>query len=542
MDRTRRTPTNTRRARAPGKVARIVREFDQLRIADRAEHNANMSPCSQNIAEAIRDEELGDARIFAELYRSLRCYDISAKRWYQFHRHYWRPHSSALADVDKVIEIYKKEADSIANKATEAAATGDNNKSIEKYRKDLLRRIRSLSNVRRQKNILEIVSNGVAGFGGFDRLGINGDEWDQKPYTIACENGVIELLREAPFFRFRDGRPEDYSKAVVPTMWQGINAPAPHWNRFLKEIFEDHPEVIPYMARVIGYALAGSPNEREAYILWGSGSNGKSTFVDILQEVLGSSIAGQIESELFLRNSASHSSTAARPDILALRGMRLAVASETGEGRCIDAAGFKRLTGMDTLTGRALFSNNVLQFRPTHTIFQLTNHKPGIDATDQAIWDRMRLIPFTRRFVKQSEKCPGDGAGIINGNLREELIQEASGILAWAVRGWCDYAKQGLNPPDVVRQTTSDYREEQNLEGRFLHECCCDKPNCRVSAKEVQIAFVEWCDEQGQRGNPRRLSELIRKTHKTGRTGPGIHYCGMVMRKGEERAGKEVEI
>ena len=111
--------------------------------------------------------------------------------------------------------------------------------------------------------------------------------------------------------------------------------------------------------------------------MWGIGANGKTTLINALQAVLGQSVVGQIECELFLRNNGIRSSSTARPDLLALRGMRLAVASETGEGRHIDAAELKRLTGRDKLTGRTLYSAKIVTWEPTHTVWQLTNHRPA---------------------------------------------------------------------------------------------------------------------------------------------------------------------
>lgn len=511
----------------PEGLADIAVQVEAQRAADKAKYDKAPDPTAQQIREATEGGETGDARLFADLNRKRLCYDIAAGKWYRFIGHSWQEHNGALADVDHLARVYYRELLVVDSRIGAKAEGGDKGETEEKYRDALLRRMRELYKVARKKNVLEIVRSGVAGDGEWDRLGIRGDEWDQKPYTIACENGIIELTREAPYYQKRDGKPEDYIKAVVPTPWLGIDAPAPLWvGKFLAVVFKDHPEVVPYMARVIGYALAGDPVAREFFILWGVGANGKGTFIDTLQAVLGKDIAGQVECELFLRNKAIRSSAGARPDMLALRGMRLAVASETSEGRHIDAAEMKRLTGMDTLTGRALHSSTIVQFRPTHVLFQLTNNKPGIDAVDQAMWDRTRLIPFTQRFVKPGEE--GEGVHTANEGLREELLQEAPGILAWCVQGWCDYAARGrrLDPPDVVRQETKAYRNEQNIEGRFLLECTEEVPGERVKSKALQIAFDKWREENGEKGGSiARLRKLVKENHDPGKpTKHGTFY------------------
>jgi putative DNA primase/helicase len=524
----------------------IIAEVEEQRAADRAQFDRPPEPCALDIRRALDDEELGDARLFCALFRERRVFDLSAGRWYRWVLQYWKEHGSALADVEAVVDLYKREADAAHTSATSRATDGNIDNTNENYRKALLKRIRELSRKTRQKNVLDLAAGGEAGFGtSFDRLGISGTEWDAKPYLLACENGVLELLREPPFYRFRDGRPGDYIKAAVPTKWHGIEAPALRWQQFLMEVFEDHPEIVPYIARLVGYALSGNPVERVFIILWGCGANGKSVFVGVLQATFGKNIAGQIDCELFLRNKSVRNSAAPRPDLLALRGMRLAVASETGEGRNIDAAELKRLTGMDALTGRALYSNTPVEFRQTQTLFQLTNHRPGADAADQAVWDRTHLVPFTRRFVKPGE-CGGDQAERpVNENLREELIQEAPGIFAWAVRGWCDYAARalaepgnGLAPPDVVRQTTRSYRAEQDVEGRFLRECCEEVEGASVKAGNLRAAFIEWCDNNGIRtGKVGRLTALVRERHEPGPpTRRGTFYPGIRLLSEREEA------
>jgi putative DNA primase/helicase len=54
-----------------------------------------------------------------------------------------------------------------------------------------------------------------------------------------------------------------------------------------------------------------------------------------------------------------------------------------------------------------------------------TNDKPEIPDGSEAIWDRMKLIPFTQRFDgKKADK-----------KLPQKLRDELSGILLWAVQG-----------------------------------------------------------------------------------------------------------
>jgi putative DNA primase/helicase len=244
---------------------------------------------------------------------------------------------------------------------------------------------------------------------------------------------------------------------------------------------------------------------------------------------------------MFLKNKMHASSEAPSPRILDLRGMRLAMASETGDGRQIDGAELKRLTGGDMMTGRAMRSNTIVKFRPTHTLIQQTNHRPGADATDQAVWDRMLLVPFSERFVKAGETEKKENEHSIDLTLEDDLKQEGPGILAWLLKGWQDYAARhaaengaGLAPPDVVRQSTTEYRHEQNAEARFLAECCEDVPGSRVKAGDVKKAFDAWCRENNCRGSIQRLRKMIvvdapdgTKIHEKATDKAGTFYLDM---------------
>ncbi|MBU4355632.1 MAG: DNA primase [Proteobacteria bacterium] len=407
--------------------------------------------------------------------------------------------------MEGLIEIYGNEALKQAGLSTEAEKGGQTEKAERhaKGQKAINKRIRELHKISRKTNILRLASVDWSQT-GLEPLSLAGHEWDADPWLLCCRNGVIDLRTGD----FRPGRPEDYIKVAAPTEWQGLCCPAPILERFLNEIFNGYTDLISYVQRLLGMALIGLSVEHVFFIMWGRGRNGKSTLLEILGFVLGD-LAGPIEAEMLLDQGRNRRSGGPTPDIMSLRGRRLVWASETGESRKLNPGKLKWMTGGDTLTGREMYGRRQVSFRPTHTLFLLTNHRPQAPADDYALWQRIHLIPFTQAFVANPQS---DSERIADRGLPERLKTEASGILAWLVNGALRYRREGLNPPPMVLQATQDYQEEEDDVGRFIDERCIQTDDARVRASELYDGYKRWSDDNGltpmsNRKFPERIME-----------------------------------
>ena len=318
--------------------------------------------------------------------------------------------------------------------------------------------VKELQRLRTKRNVLTLASVGRRS------LGITGNEWDQHPWFLACPNGIVDLQTG----KLRPGRQEDFVKTACPTPWRDFEARAPAWESFLADIFQADHELIDYVQRLLGYSITGLSTEHIFPILWGGGRNGKGTLLEALAHLLGP-LAGPVKAEMLLEQGRTRSSAAPDSDIMGLRGRRLAWASETDEGRRLNAGRLKWFCGGDILCGCAPFGKREVQFKPTHTLFLLTNHKPKADPCDYALWARIHLIPFILSFVDEPRQ---ENERKRDPYLAERLHAEASGILAWLVRGCLAWQREGLKPPDMVRAATEEYREGEDDIARFISECC----------------------------------------------------------------------
>ena len=153
-----------------------------------------------------------------------------------------------------------------------------------------------------------------------------------------------------------------------PVEWQGIDAPCPHWEHFVTEIMGDDPEMASFLQRVFGYGVTGLAREHIFLVLFGRGRNGKGIMTEVIQTVLGgqnatTALAGPVQSEMLLDQGKNRSAAGPSPDIMSLRGLRIAFASETDEGQRFSPARVKWFSGGETLTGRYPHDKRNVTFR-----------------------------------------------------------------------------------------------------------------------------------------------------------------------------------
>lgn len=296
-----------------------------------------------------------------------------------------------------------------------------------------------------------------------------GDGWDADPWLFGVANGVLNLKTG----RLREERPDDRITKHSPVYFYPT-AKCPRFERFLSEIFADDSELVDYIQRMVGYCLTGLVSEQCFFCWYGSGANGKTTLAGVLRYIFGGYAVNLPFSALEMKNRNSN-------DMVALAGARLATAAETNEGVRLNEARIKMLTGGDPVTGRRLYHEN-FTFEPTHKLILAFNHKPIIADDSEGMWRRPHLIPFVQEF-KDEEK---------EKDLPETLKAEASGILAWAVRGCLLWQENGMREPPAVVKATANYRAESDHLGEFVEDCCAVESGATVASGVLWQEYQRW--------------------------------------------------
>ncbi len=345
---------------------------------------------------------------------------------------------------------------------------------------------------------------------------------DLDPWLLNCPNGTLDLRTG----ELREHRRDDHITKLCPTPFDP-DATCPTWGAFLEGVFGGNKGVIDYLRRTLGHCLTGDTGEQALWIFWGSGSNGKSVLVNAILDLLGEDYAVKAARDLFLaRKSDNHPTQVAR-----LFGRRLVVCTESGAGARLDEVLVKELTGGDPVTARRM-REDPWQFVPAFKPILVTNHKPEVRGTDDGIWRRCRLMPFTVRFWDPARGETGPPELAADKTLAQKLRAEYPGILAWMVRGCLAWQRDGLQTPPEVLAATSSYRGEQDIVGLFLGECCLEgSVEYRAKAGALYGVYRMWCEENHERAvSQRRFGETLSSRGFERYTDNGTKYKGVGIR------------
>lgn len=399
--------------------------------------------------------DVGNAEMLALHYGQRLRYDHLQGRWLIWSEHRWKP------DTDG--EIVRLAIDAIRERMKLAITIQDPD-----LRKKAITWALQSESKYRVNAAVEIASK-------MHPIADNGQAWDQDPYLLGCANGVIDLTNGD----FRPGAPSDRITQSTNIPYDP-DAEAPRWIRFLHEIFNADDELIKFIQRAVGYSLTGETREQCMFFCWGSGANGKSTFLDVLRWIMGDYAANTPFSTFDLSRQSSIPN-----DIAALYRARMVTASETNESRRMNEGRVKAMTGDAALTARFMH-REFFTFRPLFKIWLAMNHKPIITGTDDGIWRRIRLIPFTVSFKDRADKT-----------LSDKLKAELPGILTWAVQGCLSWQALGLGMPEAVMSATTAYRTESDVLNQFLDEALVVNTSAKVTAGELYKHYVQWCKDTG---------------------------------------------
>lgn len=315
-----------------------------------------------------------------------------------------------------------------------------------------------------------------------NNVAVPSEQFDQDHYVINCQNGTLHLNSQELVSHTKT----DYCTKMTLVAYLP-EAKAIRWTRFLEEIFwtNGKPDygLIRYMQKAIGYSLSGSVEEQCIFILYGTGSNGKSTFLKHIYKVLGNYAISTPASTLMEKYGDTIPN-----DIARLKGIRFVTTIESSQSRQLADSVVKLLTGDDPISARFLH-REYFDFFATFKIFLATNHKPIPKGTDEGIWRRLITIPFDR-MIAEEERDP-----LLDDTLRSEY----EGIFAWAVEGYRLWKKEGLETTSRIEEMKKEYRNDSDVIGQFIGEECLCGAGMTVSAGDLQREVGHWCKDSGIR-------------------------------------------
>jgi len=174
-----------------------------------------------------------------------------------------------------------------------------------------------------------------------------------------------------------------------------------------------------------------------------------------------------------------------------MEGRRVVMTDEIPENKKLAENQVKALVGGDDIAARRPFEM-AYKFSPTHKLWLVGNHKLEVKGTDNGIWRRIHLIPWSVTITADKKRARHE--------VLADFSRERSGILNWAIRGILESQQLGgIVPPERVVEATKEYREESDQVGNFLAECTqkAGQDNS-VSVTALRKMYASWCEENGE--------------------------------------------
>lgn len=393
--------------------------------------------------------DTANAQLFAEENRHIARYCGAQNAWFVFNGKYWAEDSSGT-----VIQLAQAP---IRRKMMEAS--GEELKWLVSSLND--NRLRSMVKLAQHECHIDI------------------EEFDREFHLFNCQNGTLDLSTG----KLLPHNPKHLITKISPIAFDP-SAKCYRWLQFLHEVMDGRENMVSFLQKAVGYTLTGRALEQCMFICTGPGRNGKSTFSNVISNMMGTyAKATPIDTLMVQRNSSVPN------DLARLTGIRFVSANEGEMGQRLAEAKIKLMTGGEKVTARFMHSE-FFEYTPQFKIWLGTNNLPEIKGNDEGIWRRIRVINFGVIIPENRQ----------DKDLESKLKQELSGILTWAVNGCLAWqAAKGLNPPNEVLQAGKEYRSEMDTVVQFLEDCCHMYHAYEETTAQLYKSYSEWCLQNGEK-------------------------------------------
>lgn len=346
-------------------------------------------------------------------------------------------------------------------------------------------------------------------------LPVRPEQFNRQLHLMNCSNGTVNLKTG----ELQPHKASDMLTRCIKTAYHP-QATRPITDPFLSWMFEGNTALIEFFQTALGMSLSGDTREQSWFLCVGEGNNGKSTILETVGRILMDYWhSAKIETFLVKKDEKTH-------DIAEFYGKRLITTSELKPGSRLNEAFMKRLTGGEDLRAERKYEHE-FQFTPECTVWMSVNHKPVVKDTSRGMWRRVKYIPFNVSLPDSQ----------VDTELPAKLLAEAEGILAWLIAGCVRWYEQGrLQIPEIVREATRVYQQEQDVSAQFIAEECDMDKDGKVLTRALNARYEQWCEQKQEKPDTAALKEALNKLglHSKRSTGGKWRYEGIALKPADE--------
>lgn len=321
---------------------------------------------------------------------------------------------------------------------------------------------------------------------------------------INLQNGTLEIHGDGQI-HFRDHRRDDFFTYVLPYPYDE-RAECPRWHRFLDEVLPD-ASVQNLLAEYIGYCFTRDLKLERMLVAYGSGSNGKSLTLDIIERLVGRDNVSNV----------SLSALTTDPEQLSLIENKLVNISHESDGK-LNTASLKQLVSGEPTTVRVLYEgpHTMYDYAKFFTSF---NRLPPSEYT-YGYFRRWLLFPFSVTIPEERQ----------DPDLLRKLQAELPGILNWvlqALKGLLQ--RRAFSQCTVCNEALNEYKRNSNSAMLFLSERCRMDSTTQTTLKRLYDSYIQFCNEEGinNRFGKRAFREIARNYGATESTHENQYYFNL---------------
>jgi len=468
------------------------------------------------------------AQVLHNLYRdTYKCVSITNNIWYKYEEPRWVKIDAGV-NLRKAIStelraLYMKKATQFMYLKENLSADEDprKQKKITKFCDKLLSVCSRLGSTNDKKNIMTEAKELFYDAHFIEKL-------DANPYLLCFNNGVVDFKTK----QFRRGTPEDYLTKCTNIDYKHYNTAekneiADQIRDFMHKLFPTK-DIHDYMWEHLAASLIGVLPNQTWNIYIGDGQNGKSMLVKLMEYVLGE-YKGALPINLLTDRRGKIGG--ASPEVVGLKGLRMAVAQEPQKGDCINDGIIKQLTsGLDTIEARGLYMAQMEVFYPQFELVLCTNYLMEIKSNDHGTWRRIRVVPFKSLFTDNPVNDDPDKPYqfLIDRTLEERLASWKEVFASMLVD--IAYETQGkVKDCEEVVAASNAYRQSQDTIAEFIADQLevDNNPNSKIQQAVLTQHFKTWYENNYDRKGRPTNKELIAYMDKKFKNKVGKEWCGV---------------
>lgn len=502
-------------------------------------------------------------RVFGDTYKC--SVESRGHEWYRFVNHIWEPQPQGVElkkkMSDDIVELVSKSR-GVYKEMGDKEAKGDIEKqnTVDKNCTKFLKLQLNLYSANYKDSCLKecIQTFYEESFA---------QKMNKNLYTVGCGNGVLHLrdpVYEADgrtlkdyTVTFKPGMPEDHISFQAGNRKPELDpldyVPYDPENPEMAELLDFFEKIFPnaelreYILLLAASCLEGSNREQCYYIMTGSGGNGKSKFVDLMQNTFGD-YCGSLSTAALTRKRPD--SGAANPDIVNIKNKRFIAMQEPDEREQLNVARMKQFSGEDIVEARGLFKDQET-FKITGKFFMSCNRLPPINSMDDGTWRRLRVIPFTSKFLPPGDLAidPANGKYPRDPFLDDKLKRWRTSFFGYLVHLYkTKYMKEGIKSvPKEVKKYSDEYKQSYDSFSKFRAARVRDVITARVERraelidesvifKQIRSSYRMWSNDNST-SKPITDNELTIRCHDAfGQPADGKTYKGIKLFNSDEEA------